>query len=32
VHETLIGMVDRMQAKERERWLNALRALGRKAA
>ena len=32
VHETLIGMVDRIQAKERERWLNALRALGRKAA
>jgi putative NADPH-quinone reductase len=32
VHETLIGMVDRMQAKERERWLDTLRALGLKAA
>jgi putative NADPH-quinone reductase len=32
VHETLIGMVDRMRAKERERWLDTLRALGRKAA
>jgi putative NADPH-quinone reductase len=32
VHETLIGMVERMPAKERERWLDKLRALGRKAA
>jgi len=32
VHETLIGMVDRMQAKERERWFEKLRALGRRAA
>jgi putative NADPH-quinone reductase len=32
VHETLIGMVERMQPKERERWLDKLRALGRKAA
>ena len=32
VHETLIGMVDRMPAKERERWFATLRALGYKAA
>jgi putative NADPH-quinone reductase len=32
VHETLIGMVERMPAQERERWLDKLRALGRKAA
>jgi len=32
VHETLIGMVERMPDKERERWLDKLRALGRKAA
>jgi putative NADPH-quinone reductase len=32
VHETLIGMVDRMQANERERWFTRLRTLGRKAA
>ena len=32
VHETLIGMVERMQPKERERWLDKLRTLGRKAA
>jgi putative NADPH-quinone reductase len=32
VHETLVGLVDRMQAKDRERWLLKLRALGRKAA
>jgi putative NADPH-quinone reductase len=32
VHETLIGMVDRMQANERARWFTTLRALGRKAA
>jgi putative NADPH-quinone reductase len=32
VHETLIGMVDRMQTKERERWFTRLRTLGRKAA
>jgi putative NADPH-quinone reductase len=32
VHETLIGMVERLSAAERERWLDKLRALGRKAA
>jgi putative NADPH-quinone reductase len=32
VHETLIGMVDHMHAKERERWFARLRTLGRKAA
>jgi len=32
VHETLIGMVDRMQANECERWFTRLRTLGRKAA
>jgi putative NADPH-quinone reductase len=32
VHETLIGMVERMPDKERERWFDKLRALGRKAA
>jgi putative NADPH-quinone reductase len=32
VHETLIGMVERMSQQERERWLEKLRALGRKAA
>jgi putative NADPH-quinone reductase len=32
VHETLIGLVDRMQAQERERWFDKLRSLGRKAA
>jgi putative NADPH-quinone reductase len=32
VHETLIGMVERMPSKDRERWLLKLRALGRKAA
>jgi putative NADPH-quinone reductase len=32
VHETLVGMVDRMTDKERERWFAALVALGRKAA
>lgn len=32
VHETLIGMVERLSVQERERWLGKLRALGRKAA
>ncbi len=32
VRETLIGLVDRMQSQERERWLDKLRGLGRKAA
>ncbi len=32
VRETLIGMVDRMQPQERERWLDKLRRLGRQAA
>ena len=32
VHETLIGMVERTQDKERERWLGRLRELGRNAA
>ncbi len=32
VHETLIGMVERMPPKDRERWFLKLRALGRKAA
>ena len=32
VHETLIGMVERLSAQDRERWLDKLRALGRKAA
>jgi putative NADPH-quinone reductase len=32
VHETLIGMVDHMPAKDVQRWLAKLRELGRKAA
>jgi putative NADPH-quinone reductase len=32
VHETLIGMVDGLDAGQRNRWLDKLRALGRKAA
>jgi putative NADPH-quinone reductase len=32
VHESLIGLVDRMDPKARERWFAAMRALGRKAA
>ncbi|MCU0963875.1 MAG: NAD(P)H-dependent oxidoreductase [Burkholderiaceae bacterium] len=32
VHETLIGMVERLKTQERERRLGTLRALGRKAA
>jgi putative NADPH-quinone reductase len=32
VHETLVGMVDRLSDKEREGWFDTLRALGRKGA
>ena len=32
VHETLLGLVEGTSAEERARWLDKLRALGRKAA
>lgn len=32
VHETLLGLVEGTRAEERARWLDKLRALGRKAA
>ena len=32
VHETLLGLVEGTGAEERARWLDKLRALGRKAA
>jgi putative NADPH-quinone reductase len=31
VHETLVGMVDRLDAPAREKWLTRMRGLGRKA-
>jgi putative NADPH-quinone reductase len=32
VHETLVGMVDHLDTKARDRWFDTLRKLGRKAA
>jgi hypothetical protein len=31
VHETLIGMVDKLDLPARQKWLDTLREMGRKA-